>query len=123
MIGVSRVRAELVKAEGAVSTNDPHMALPRLVGAPAQGRNHAEGAPARPIGPDDLPIENQRSVEDARLAEQLFPTAYRSIHRPPFRQFGASETVGMAGSPASVRAKPLLLLSIAGRLLRRGDTH
>ena len=123
MIGVSRVRAELVKAEGAVSTNDPHMALPRLVGASAQGRHHAEPAPARPIGPDDLPIENQRSVEDVRLAQKLFPAVCRSMHRPPFTQFGASETAVMAGSSATVGERPLVLRSIASLLLRRGHTH
>jgi len=106
-----------------VSSNEPHMALPRLVGASSQPRIRAELAPTRPIGPDDLPIENQRSVEEVRLAEQLFPTVHGSMHRPPFTRFGASETAGLAGSTGAAHEKPLVLRSIAGLLLRRGDAH
>ncbi|HVA87126.1 MAG TPA: hypothetical protein VNF73_12540 [Candidatus Saccharimonadales bacterium] len=106
-----------------MSIDEEHMAHPRLYGAPMNGKHRAEGEPARPLGPDDLPIETQRSAADVRLAEELFPRAYPSRHQSPFATFGAAETASQGVPNAELPGRPLLLRAIAGRLLGRGDPH
>jgi hypothetical protein len=102
-----------------VAIDEQHVALPKLYGAPA----YARPAPPvevseRPLDPDDLPIEAFRTDEEQELAAAL-PTY-------AFLGGGAQATGQQAAYPASgdtdgLRARPLSLKAIAGRL-RGGDS-
>jgi hypothetical protein len=103
-----------------VAIDEQHVALPKLYGAPA----YARPAPPvdqtpRPFDPDDLPIEAQMTVEERHLAESL-----------PARSFapGGSYLTGQqAAYPANggsheLRARPLSLKVLAGRILGSRDS-
>ncbi len=58
-----------------------HVAMPKLYGAPAYARPPAvpiESA-ERPFDPDDLPLESERSGEEAHLAGQLQAHPYTAV--------------------------------------------
>jgi hypothetical protein len=101
-----------------MSTDKEHLSLPRLYGAPAHTPRRMEiSRPELPLCPDDLPIENYRSPEDHALALQLLPRAYagrmadHGQQRPwAVRSAGHRDT--------ELRAKPLLLRALGGRLMR-----
>ena len=56
-------------------------AMPKLYGAPAYARPPAVPvAPVdRPIDPDDLPLESERSLEDPEPVGQLEPRSYDTV--------------------------------------------
>lgn len=88
-----------------------HVALPKLYGAPAYARPPAPVAHTmRPIDPDDLPLEAERTEEEQELARTLEARPYGGA--APSEQFAARE-----GAPM-LRARPFRLRAIAGRLLR-----
>lgn len=102
-----------------MSTDKDHLALPHLYGAPAHSaRRMATGGVDLPaVGPDDLPIETSRSVEDQALALQLFPRSYsaqaieagpRPVRQPAYSSRRAPQ----------LRARPFVLRALAGRLMR-----
>ena len=102
-----------------MSTDNDHLSLPHLYGAPAHTPRRLAVVPTLPaLGPDDLPIENYRSPEDHALALEIIPRSYAghgidAVPRPPQPS---------AGEPLLLRGKPLILRALAGRLLRtRGD--
>jgi hypothetical protein len=92
-----------------------HVALPKLYGAPAYARPPAAVAhTTRPIDPDDLPLEAERTEEEQALARTIEARPYAGA--APAAQFAARE-----GAPM-LRARPFRLRTIADRLLRNaGD--
>ncbi|MEX1171858.1 MAG: hypothetical protein WEG56_04505 [Chloroflexota bacterium] len=100
-----------------MSIDEQHVALPKLYGAPAYARPPAPVATtARPFDPDDLPIEAVMTDEERELAATL-----------PARTWIPGGSVkgdrgngrGADGEP-TLKARPLSLRSIAGRLLGGG---
>jgi hypothetical protein len=110
-----------------VSTEQERSALPHLYGAPAHRPRVNAPEPERPLGPDDLPIENVRSPEDEALATELFPRSYGThamdLVAVTTRPMSAASTgTAVATAPPMLRARPLLLRALAGRLMRpRGN--
>ena len=98
-----------------MTNNDaPHVALPKLYGAPAYARPPAVVAhTTRPLDPDDLPIEAEQSDAERELARDLVPRPYAGAAP-------ADQVTGRAGD-GMLRARPFRLRSIAGRLLRGAD--
>jgi hypothetical protein len=74
----------------------------------------------RPTGPDDLPMERYRSPEDHALATELFPRTYLS--RPMTAPVMAGHEAE-AGTSGQLKARPLVLRALAGRLIRPRGTH
>jgi hypothetical protein len=82
-----------------LAIDEQHVALPKLYGAPAYARPPRPSADvARPIDPDDLPIEAVRTDEERDLISTL-----------------PSEDRDGGGSP-ELRPRPLSLRALAGRL-------
>ena len=100
-----------------MSSENEHVSLPRLYGAPDTSRRRmAAMATETPMGPDDLPIESSRSAEEQALALELFPRAYTS---QVLDAAALREASRAARTPdAQLRARPLNLRALAGRLLR-----
>lgn len=103
-----------------MAIDEQHVALPKLYGAPAYARPTPKVEPTpRPVDPDDLPIEAIRTDEEQQLAEALPAYAFSD---------GAAQATGtqaytamFAGEGPELRARPLSLRAIAGRL-RGGDS-
>ena len=95
-----------------MSIEEQHVALPKLYGAPAYARPIAMVDPApRPFDRDELPIEAVMTDEERDIAEGMPARAYGSGPYGP-----VMETAGNSGG-ATLRARPLSLRKIAGRLL------
>ena len=102
-----------------MAIDEPHVALPKLYGAPAYARPTPKVEPTpRPADPDDLPLEAIRTDEEQQLAETL--PAYA------FGEGGAQATGTQAAYAAflaapgpALRPRPLSLRAIAGRI--RGE--
>ena len=89
-------------------TEEEHVALPRLVGAPAYARPPLRvTATQLPLDPDDLPIAVERSPEERAIAEALLAS-------------GVTESLTAAQEPQRQR-QPQLLHAIASRILRRAS--
>jgi hypothetical protein len=88
-----------------------HVALPKLYGAPAYARPVAMVEPSeRPFDRDELPIEAAMTDEERDIAEGIPARAYGT------GPYGAElETAGKSGG--MLRARPLSLRRIAGRLM------
>jgi hypothetical protein len=100
---------------------EQHMSLPKLYNVAREGnrRMAALEARERPLGPDDLPIERQRDLEDQALATTMLPRSYT-------QQVGAPGPVpgrASASSAARHRHPPPFLRGIADRLLRHRQTN
>jgi hypothetical protein len=97
-----------------VSTDEQHVALPALYGAPAYARPPA-AAPAkvRPFDPDELPLEAHQTDEEREFTATLPARAYA----PGGVQLDGPSTPGSAGTD-SLGARSLSLRAIAGRFLR-----
>lgn len=97
-----------------MSSDKEHVSLPRLYGAPAHTpRRFAAALTERPLGPDDLPIENLRTAEESALASELVA---REFTRRAIGVMADPETTAQAAP--GLRPRPLLLRTLAGRLLR-----
>lgn len=100
-----------------MSTDEQHVALPKLYGAPAYARPPAVVADGpRPFDPDDMPIEAYQSDEDRAFAARLPARAWApggTIVDAPTERWTAAGSSDRHG----LRARPLRLRSIAGRLL------
>ena len=96
-----------------MSAEFEHVALPRLVGAPAYARPPLSVTPtALPVDPDDLPIAAEQTPEERAVAEQLLAMPYRVAER------------ALPTEPESeprLRPQPLLLGVLADRFLRRAS--
>ncbi|MFL5674568.1 MAG: hypothetical protein ACJ779_06155 [Chloroflexota bacterium] len=99
-----------------MSTDEQHVALPTLYGAPAYARPPSVAdTKDRPFDPDELPIEADQTEEERAFASSLPPRAYAPG--------GVQLEVGRAATAEPSRrrgrgARPLALREIAGRLLR-----
>jgi hypothetical protein len=84
-----------------------HVALPKLVGAPAYARPPSV-APvvARPFDPDELPIEAFQTDEDREIAAKR-----------PAGGYGANGDAGRRDDRGRLNARPFSLRAIAGRLM------
>ncbi len=93
----------------------PHVALPKLYGAPAYARPPViPVAPAeRPIDPDDLPLESEQTDEERRLARQVTDPSQDGGSR------AGSDRNGRPGG-SGLRAIPFRLRTITG-LVRGND--
>jgi hypothetical protein len=99
-----------------VATDEQHIALPKLYGAPAYGRPPAPiDASDRPFDPDELPIEAQQTDAEREFTSTLPARAYA----PGGADLGQSVTMG-SGSRSELRPRTLSLRAIAGRIL--GDS-
>ena len=93
-----------------VATEEQHVALPKLYGAPAYSRPpRPVEATERPLDPDDLPIEAHQTEEDREIAATLNGRPYSP---------GGGSYVESNGHAAHPKARPLSLRAIAGRLLK-----
>jgi hypothetical protein len=94
----------------------PHIALPKLYGAPAYARPApiVEETP-RPFDPDDLPIEAIQTDEERELAASLPARSYAPGGGPVKQDRGRKD-----GSP-SLHPRPLSLKALAGRILGQID--
>ena len=97
-----------------MATDEQHIALPKLYGAPAYARPPRQAADvARPFDPDDLPIAAYQTQDERELVDTL-----------PARAFAPGGGV-ILGRPQSnghrdqrpLKARPLRLRALAGRLL------
>jgi hypothetical protein len=90
---------------------EQHVALPRLVGAPAYARPPQLVTPtALPLDPDDLPIAAEQTPEEQAIAERLLANP-----------FGVTEPPPAAPPDPQPRAKAPILNVIAERLLGRAS--
>ena len=97
-----------------MGTDERHMALPKLYGAPAYARPTVPVVAApRPFDPDDLPHEAAQTAEEREYAELQARTYTGGIAGEPVAVGGGRE-----GSPM-LRGRPFRLGSITSRI--RGD--
>jgi hypothetical protein len=95
-----------------LSVEEQHVALPKLYGAPAYARPLPAVEPAeRPFDRDELPIEAAMTDEERDIAEGMPARAYG------MGPYGAVMESAGNGGGATLRARPLSLRKIAGRLL------
>jgi hypothetical protein len=91
-------------------TEEEHVALPRLVGAPAYGRPPLRiTQTALPLDYDDLPIAVEQTPEERAIAEELLTKPFGVAERP------------VAEPAPEPQPQPQLLSAIASRLLGRAS--
>lgn len=94
-----------------MSTEEEHVAHPRLYGAPAYARPPSSITPtALPLDPDDLPLAVEQTPEERAVAELLLSATYGVAARPTVSE----------PEPQS-RPQSLLLGFLADRILRRAS--
>ena len=95
-----------------VATDEQHIALPKLYGAPAYARPPTvQTGVIRPFDPDELPLEAHQTDDDREFAAMIPARAYAPGGADPGR-------IGEGGRDGSrLRGRPFKLRSIAGRLL------
>ena len=99
-----------------MGTDERHMALPKLYGAPAYARPVVPVVAAeRPFDPDDLPLEAEQTVEEREYAELQAQVYAGGVAGDPV---AISSGGGREGSPM-LRGRPFRLGSITSRF--RGD--
>jgi hypothetical protein len=97
----------------------PHVALPKLVGAPAYARPTPPVAHSpRPFDPDDLPISAYQTDDERRLLEELPARAYAPGGGLVLN--GSHDGTGPRPRPA-LEPRPFRLRTLAGRILGRDD--
>lgn len=91
----------------------PHVALPKLVGAPAYARPAApvDHTP-RPPDLDDLPLTVFQTPDERRLAEALPARPYRGVLAT-----AGGGRASKNGERPMLRGRPFRLRALAGRLL------
>ncbi|MFL5779228.1 MAG: hypothetical protein ACJ761_09820 [Chloroflexota bacterium] len=94
-------------------TDEQHVALPKLYGAPAYARPPTPASkPSRPFDPDDLPLEVEQTVEERDFAASLPARSYVTS----LSQNGGAASNGDAHH--GLRPRPLSLRAIAGKLIK-----
>ncbi len=94
-----------------MSSEEHHLALPKLYGAPAYGRPpRAVEVVGYPLDPDDLPLEVERSPEEQELALRLVGSGCASTVNG-----GASNGRGGHGE---LQAHPFRLRALTSRIFR-----
>lgn len=95
-----------------MSTDEQHVALPQLYGAPAYARPPAAvSTTERPFDPDELPIEALRTDEEREFTATLPPRAYA----PGGVTLGQQTQTGTGGGAS--RSRSFSLRTITGRFL------
>lgn len=93
-----------------MSAEEHHVALPKLYGAPAYARPPRSSDPIeRPVDPDDLPLEVERTAEETEFASRIAGSAYAPILVSP--------TNGHAHH-REIPAHPFRLRTLTGKLFR-----
>jgi hypothetical protein len=96
-----------------VSTDEQHVALPQLYGAPAYARPVAAvPATERPFDPDELPIEALLTDEEREFTATLPPRAYA----PGGVRLGQQTQAPTTDAGDRSRSRSIGLRSITGRL-------
>ncbi len=97
-----------------MATDEQHIALPKLYGAPAYARpSSGPTGVVRPLDPDELPLEVHQTDEDREFAAMIPAHAYAPGGADPGR-------IGVGGRDGSrLLGRPFKLRAIAGRLLGR----
>lgn len=101
-----------------MTNNDgPHVALPKLYGAPAYARpKPAVAGTDRPFDPDDLPLEAERTGEEADLVRELAGRPYAG-DGPMVRAATSTPARGdVSAAPPALRPRPFRLRAITERL-------
>ena len=116
-----------------MSTDEQHVALPKLYGAPAYARPpRPVEEQEKPVDLDDLPLTVEQTPEEQELIRSLPARTYLSVGagatRPPApgpaNEPGGSpsSTARAAASPAraaaSLQPRPFRLRALTGRILR-----
>lgn len=97
-----------------MSSQEIHVALPKLYGAPAYARPPRPVETLdRPLHPDDLPIEVDRTPEEHELAEVLTDQPYAAITI-------SARPNGHDAPAVVVQGRPFGLGSLTGRLFGNG---
>ena len=92
-----------------------HIAHPRLYGAPAYARPPRAVPPSpMPLDPDDLPLAVAQTPDEQAIAQELPVRPYQVV--TPLKP--ANEVSRLA---PGLESRPLLLRTIAGRILRRAS--
>jgi hypothetical protein len=101
-----------------VGTDEQHLALPKLYGAPAYARpSVVPVAPVdRPFDLDDLPLEVAQTEEERELLAQVVAQPYSSDAGEPV---AVASGRGGRGTAPMLRGRPFRLGSIRSRF--RGD--
>jgi hypothetical protein len=100
-----------------LAIDEQHVALPKLYGAPAYARPPRPAAvTARPLDPDDLPIEAVQTPEEREIAANLPAHAYL----PGEVREGGSGAVANQDL-VGLQPRPLSLRTLAGRILGQSD--
>ena len=88
-----------------VATDEQHIALPQLYGAPAYARPPAVVEGERPFDPDELPIEAFQTDEEREFSSTLPPRAYApgGVRLP--RESGSQTDAGGSLRPATFSLK------------------
>ncbi|MEA2536658.1 MAG: hypothetical protein QOF11_892 [Chloroflexota bacterium] len=92
-----------------MSSEERHLALPTLYGAPAYARPPRPIEEVqRPIDPDDLPLEFLRTPDEHELAARMTGSAFAPT----------LVTTNGHGPQGGLQGRPFLLRSLTGRLFR-----
>jgi hypothetical protein len=95
-----------------VSSDEHHVALPKLYGAPAYARPpRPVEEPDRLVDPDDLPLETLRTPEEQELAARILGSAFGPT-------MGGSTN---GREPGELQGRPFRLRALTGRLFRSQD--
>ena len=93
-----------------MSSEEHHVALPKLYGAPAYARPaRPRETIERPVDPDDLPLEVARTPEEAELASRIVGSMFAPV------LLGQPNGNGRHGQ---LEARPFRLRAITGKLFR-----
>ena len=104
-----------------MSTDEQHVALPKLFGAPAYARPVAPVATVpRPFDPDDLPIDAFRTQDEREFASTLPARAWAPGGAIIARPDGQAHDDHVHADRHGLRPRTLSLRTIAGKLLN-GD--
>jgi hypothetical protein len=100
----------------------PHVALPKLMGAPAYGRppRIVQESP-RPFDPDELPIAALQTDDERHLLETLPARAYAPGGGIVLDPSAAHDTKNGHGERRGLQPRPFRLRNLAGRILDRNS--
>lgn len=85
-----------------MSSEEHHVALPKLYGAPAYARpGRSVEEIERPIDPDDLPLETLRTPEEQELASRIVGNPYSPTFSGPTNGHDQGQ---LQGRPFRLRA-------------------
>lgn len=102
-----------------MSTDEQHVALPKLYGAPAYARPPSPVATvARPFDPDDLPIDAYMTDDERDFASSLPARAWAP--GGAIAEGREAHAHGRLQPPPGLQPRALSLKKIAGKLLNGG---